>query len=159
MSEVQRFNVIIFFFINMGAPPEEEWDGASGAVAFIRKKMDLPQDAARSVRGYMAKIWTMLTNSEDPMRMHGTKCWGRVDVGDDTELSIANLTKFSVLYCVNVTTKPKISGVPAQCSPLQPIRGILLLAMRVRDGHGNASHVANMRAVGHRELAWLWNNI
>ena len=71
MSQVQRFNVIIFFFINMGAPPEEEWDGASGAVAFFRKKMDLPQDAARSVRGYMAKIWTMLTNSEDPMRRHG----------------------------------------------------------------------------------------
>ena len=107
----------------------------------------------------MAKIWTMLTNSEDPMRIHGTKCCGRVDTGDDTELFIASLFKFSVLYYVNVTTKPKISGVPAQCSPLQAIRGILLLAMRVRDGHGNASHVANMRAVGHRELAWLWNNI
>ena len=92
VSEVQRFNVIIFFFINMGAPPEEEWDGAGGAVAFIRKKMDPQQDAARSVRGYMAKIWTMLTNSEDPMRIHGTKCCGRVDVGDDTELSIANLS-------------------------------------------------------------------
>ena len=82
MSEVQRFNVIIFFFINMGAPPEENWNGAGGAVAFIRKKMDLQQDAARSVRGYMAKIWTMLTNSEDPINawyqmLRPSGCGGR----------------------------------------------------------------------------------
>ena len=71
----------------------------------------------------------------------------------DTAMDIPHLTNYSVLYFVNITIKPKISGAPAQCSPLQPIRGILLLAMRVRDGHGNASRVANIRNAGHRELA------
>ena len=80
-------------------------------------------------------------------------------VAGDTGMFIPHLTKGSVLYYVNITIKPKIRGAPAQYSPLQPIRGILLLAMRVRDGHGNASRVANMRDAGHRELAWLWNDV
>jgi len=66
VSEAQRFGAILFFFISLDAPPPEEWDGAGGSVSFIRKKMDLPADAARSVRGHMEKIWTMLLNGEDP---------------------------------------------------------------------------------------------
>ena len=91
--------------------------------------------------------------------MHRAKCRGRMAVASDTGMFIPHLTKCSVFYNVNITIKPKNSGAPAQCSPLQPIRGILLLAMRVRDGHGNASRVANMRDAGHRELAWLWNDM
>ena len=49
------------------------------------------------------------------------KCRGRMAVVGDTGMFIPHLTNFSVLYYVNITIKPKNSGAPAQCSPLQPI--------------------------------------